>query len=140
MDLGFSYLAEPFGAAGSSTSLSTFGAPSPPARSYTPPDVMGSPVPYTHNLDSAETSDVLPSAGRGSRSSGSRSPPAVPYSAASVPRSHRFNPIAVPNSRVSARVAHKRRSSKSNDESDDEDDDFQPISNSTSNDAAARDS
>jgi hypothetical protein len=60
-----------------------------------------------------------------SRGSGSQSPPAVPYSA-TVPRSHRFNPIAVPPNRASARAAHKRRNSKVNDESDDDDEEFQP--------------
>ena len=64
--------------------------------------------------------------GRASRGSGTHSPPSVPY-AATIPRSHRFNPIAVPVNRTSGRAAaHKRRLSKSNDDSDDDDEEFNP--------------
>jgi hypothetical protein len=69
------------------------------------------------------------------------SPPSVPY-AATVPRSHRFNPIAVPASRTNAKaVAHKRRPSRSNDDSDDEDEEFNPGPTITgSGDSGPRDS
>lgn len=46
-----------------------------------------------------------------------------------MPRSHRFNPIAQPATRASARAVPKRRLSKRSgvdEDSDDEDDDFQP--------------
>ena len=121
----------------------SYGAPSPP-RPYSPSD-GASVAPQTlayNNLSAGEmSSDSLPSSGRISRGSGSHSPPAVPY-AATVPRSHRFNPIAVPANRPSRAAAHKRtRSTRSNDDSDDDDDEeFKPGSVAGSNDSAPRDS
>ncbi|TFK41910.1 hypothetical protein BDQ12DRAFT_346099 [Crucibulum laeve] len=103
---------------------------STPARPYTPADGASiSPPSLTYNLSAGElSSDGMPS-GRHSRGSGTHSPPAsIPY-AATVPRSHRFNPIPSPATRASVRATHRRRSSRSNDDSDDEDEDFQPISN-----------
>lgn len=109
-----------------SYSSPSFSAPSP-ARPYTPPDGASiSPPSLMYNSAGELSSDGMPSSGRHSRGSGTHSPPAsIPY-AATVPRSHRFNPIASPATRASIRGAHRRRSSRSNDDSDDEDDDFQP--------------
>jgi len=112
-------------------------AASSPARPYTPPDgVAISPPTLTYNLSGGEmSSDGAPS-GRLSRGSGTHSPPAsIPY-AATVPRSHRFNPIAMPATRANVR-AQRRRSTRSNDDSDDEDEEFQPASqqNATGNDS-----
>jgi hypothetical protein len=90
-------------------------------RPYTPPDGASiSPPSLSYGLSNAE----LSSDGTPSRASGSHSPPAtVPYPA-TVPRSHRFNPIAVPATRT--RATHSRRPSRSNDESDDDDEEFRP--------------
>ncbi|KAF9469709.1 hypothetical protein BDZ94DRAFT_1278880 [Collybia nuda] len=109
-----------------SYSSPSFSAPSP-ARPYTPPDGASiSPPSLMYNSAGELSSDGMPSSGRHSRGSGTHSPPAsIPY-AATVPRSHRFNPLASPATRASIRGAHRRRSSRSNDDSDDEDDDFQP--------------
>ncbi|THV06563.1 hypothetical protein K435DRAFT_743685 [Dendrothele bispora CBS 962.96] len=56
-------------------------------------------------------------------------PPTVPY-AATVPRSHRYNPIAAPPTRVSARaaVARGRRNSTSKSQNEDSDDEDAPVS------------
>ncbi|KAF8140666.1 hypothetical protein EV363DRAFT_1393561 [Boletus edulis] len=80
---------------------------------------------YTYRLPRAGelSSDGLTS-GRRSRGSGTHSPSSVhsvPY--ASVPRSHRFNPIAAPATRSAAKTP--RRKSR-NDDSDEDDDEFQP--------------
>jgi hypothetical protein len=102
---------------------------STPVRPYTPVDGASvSPPTLSYTLSAGElSSDGMPS-GRHSRGSGSNSPPVgIPY-AATVPRSHRFNPIAVPTARASVRAAHRRRSSRSNDDSDDEDEEFHPTS------------
>ncbi|KAF8079057.1 hypothetical protein FPV67DRAFT_1663712 [Lyophyllum atratum] len=74
---------------------------SPPARPYTPADGASlSPPTLSYTLSAGElSSDGMPS-GRHSRGSGSHSPPAIPY-AATVPRSHRFNPIMAPTTRAS---------------------------------------
>lgn len=90
---------------------------SSPARSYTPPSHGIYPAMLT-GLNPGETSSDGMRSGRASRGSGG-SP-----SLSSVPRSHRYNPIAVstPPARTMTR---KRRGSKSDDFSDD-DDDFQP--------------
>ncbi|KDR85641.1 hypothetical protein GALMADRAFT_375882 [Galerina marginata CBS 339.88] len=116
------------------TYSSSFSAPSPP-RSYSPSE-GGSVAPQTLAY-SELSSDGMPS-GRISRGSGSHSPPAVPY-AATIPRSHRFNPIAVPANRSSRAATHKRtRSTRSNDDSDDDDDEeFKPGSIAGSNDSSA---
>jgi hypothetical protein len=108
------------------SSSSTFSPPSPP-RSFSPADgIHASPPTLTYNISAGElSSDGMPT-GRASRGSGTHSPPSVPY-AATVPRSHRFNPIAVPANRTSAKAAaHKRRPSRSNDDSDDDDEEFNP--------------
>lgn len=104
---------------------SSMGAASP-ARPYTPPDGASiSPSTLNYNLSAGEMSSDNAS-GRVSRGSGTASPPAtVPYPA-TVPRSHRFNPIAATASSRPI-LRHKRRASRSNDESDDEDEDFQPL-------------
>jgi hypothetical protein len=96
-----------------------------PTRPYTPPDGASiSPPTLTYNLSAGELSSdsTPPSSGRNSRGSGTHSPPHVPYSA-TVPRSHRFNPIGVAANRPKAQ--HRRRASRDDDASDD-DDDFQP--------------
>ena len=109
------------------SSSSAFSPPSPP-RSFSPTDgIHASPPSLTYNISAGElSSDSMPT-GRASRGSGSHSPPSVPY-AATVPRSHRFNPIAVPPNRTNAKAAaHKRRpSTRSNDDSDDDDEEFNP--------------
>lgn len=95
------------------TSSYTTGTGSP-TRPYTPPSHGIYPAMLT-GLTPGETSSDSMRSGRASRSSES--------SLASVPRSHRYNPIAVtPPTRTTTR---KRRGSKSEDFSDD-DDDFQP--------------
>jgi len=92
-----------------------------PARPYTPTDnnIGISPPSLSYNLSGGElSSDGLPS-GRISRGSGSHSP-----SLASIPRSHRYNPVGNPATRPKA---PRRRSSKNEDSDDDEDDaDFHP--------------
>lgn len=107
---------------------------SSPARPYTPPDGQGISPPalagYTLSAGELSSDGMAPASGRLSRGSGTHSPPAsLPY-AATVPRSHRYNPIMAPATRASVRGAHKRRLSRSNDDSDEEDDDFQPAPNS----------
>ncbi|KAL0951717.1 hypothetical protein HGRIS_008393 [Hohenbuehelia grisea] len=98
-----------------------------PARPYTPPDGASiSPPSLTYNLSAGELSSDGMASGRRSRGSGTQSPANVPY-AATVPRSHRFNPMATPAARAT-RPVHRRKNSRANDDSDDEDDDFQPIS------------
>jgi len=101
------------------------------ARPYTPPDGAGISPAGLYNLSAGEmSSDGAPSGRRGSRGSGTNSPASsqgVSY-AATVPRSHRFNPIATPASRR----APKRKQSRDVD-SDDEDDDFQPTASASAN-------
>lgn len=95
-------------------------APSPPAE-------LGnvSPPMLTYNLSGGElSSDALPS-GRLSRSNGAHSPPNY----ATVPRSQRYNPIAVPANRPATRAAHRRKASRSttqDDSEDDDDEEFKP--------------
>jgi hypothetical protein len=96
-----------------------------PARPYTPTDnnVGISPPALSYNLSGGEMSSDGLQSGRISRGSGSHSPPFP----ASVPRSHRFNPMATPATRSKA---PRRRSSKNEDSDDDEDDaDFAPAAN-----------
>lgn len=106
---------------------------SSPARPYTPPDGASISPPalggYTLSAGELSSDGLPPTSGRASRGSGTHSPPAsLPYGA-TVPRSHRFNPIMAPATRASVRGTHRRRGSmRSNDDSDDEDDDFQPSS------------
>jgi hypothetical protein len=99
-------------------------APSP-ARPFTPADGVSPPALYS--LSAEDVSDHSSSSAR--RGSGSLSPPNVPYGTpASVPRSHRFNPIAAPVTRSSARPVPKRRASRRDEDSDEEDEEFQPSS------------
>ncbi|KAG6842392.1 hypothetical protein C0991_007522 [Blastosporella zonata] len=103
---------------------------SSPARPYTPEDGQSvSPPTLTYPLSAGElSSDGMPSGRRG------RGSP-IPY-AATVPRSHRFNPIVPPSARPAVRAQHKRRmSSRSNDDSDDEDEEFMPLPTSGGNDS-----
>ncbi|KAF7971261.1 hypothetical protein HWV62_21596 [Athelia sp. TMB] len=97
-----------------------------PARPFTPPDAGISP-PTLYPLSAGEMSSDGMQSGRLSRGSGSHSP-SFP---ASVPRSHRYNPIAAPATR--SKAAPRRRASKNDDsDDDDEDADFQPaITSST---------
>ena len=96
-----------------------------PIRPFTPTDNGISP-PTLYSLSAGEMSSDGLQSGRLSRGSGSHSPPFP----ASVPRSHRFNPIAAPPTRAKAPV--RRRSTKNDDSDDDEDDgDFQPAANNS---------
>lgn len=89
-------------------------------RSFTPAidGASISPPMLSYNLSAGEVSSDESHTGRRSRGAPSTPPPSVPY-AATIPRSHRYNPIAVPATRSSARAAaHKRRSSKSSNDPD----------------------
>lgn len=97
-----------------------------PARPFTPQDGVSPPALYSLSAEDISSDHSSSSVRRGS---GSISPPNVPYGAASVPRSHRFNPIAAPTTRSSSRSVPKRRASRRDDDSDEDDDDFQPSSN-----------
>jgi len=98
-----------------------------PARPFTPADGVSPPALYSLSAEDVSSDH---SSGSIRRGSGSISPPNVPYGApASVPRSHRFNPIATPVTRSSTRPAPKRRSSRRDDDSDEDDEDFQPSTN-----------
>jgi len=97
----------------------TYGSPSFPTK-FVPTDAVGICPPALYDLSSGEVSSDSTRPNRGA----SNSPPAGLGYSSSVPRSQRFNPIAVPPTR--ARIAQKRRASRSNDESDDEDEEFQP--------------
>ena len=106
-----------------------------PGRPYTPPDNGVSP-PAVYNLSAGELSSDSLTSGRRSRGSGTHSPASVnsvPY--ATVPRSHRFNPIAAPATRSVTKAA--RRKSR-NEDSDEEDDDFQPLPSSSNTTDARR--
>lgn len=98
------------------------------SRSYSPAAESASisPPTLTYHLSAGELSSD--DSGRQSRAD-NPTPPPVPYSA-TVPRSHRFNPLAIPATRSSARTAHKRRPSKSssNDRDSDaeEEEEYQP--------------
>jgi len=115
-----------------SNGLNDYAYPSPtsyaaaPARPFTPADGVSPPSLYTLSTEDVSSDH---SSGSVRRGSGSISPPNVPYGAASVPRSHRFNPISAPVTRSSTRAVPKRRASRRDDDSDDDDEDFQPISN-----------
>ncbi|KAJ3762200.1 hypothetical protein EV361DRAFT_974583 [Lentinula raphanica] len=90
-------------------------------RPFTPADNASiSPPTLTYSLSNADASSDEQHSGRHSRGSNPSPPPSVPY-AATVPRSHRFNPIGVPPpTRTSARAASKRRNSKTTNEDSDE--------------------
>ncbi|KAI6153983.1 hypothetical protein BKA82DRAFT_4096075 [Pisolithus tinctorius] len=107
-----------------------------PGRSYTPADNSGISPPAVYNMSAAELSSDSLTSGRRSRGSGTHSPASVhsvPF--ATVPRSHRFNPIAAPPTRSAAKSA--RRKSR-NEDSDDEDEDFQPATNNSGSTDARR--
>lgn len=110
--------------------LSEYGYPSyttSPARPFTPADGISPPALYSLSTEDVSSDHSSGSARRGS---GSMSPPNVPYGAASVPRSHRFNPLAPPPvTRSSTRAVPKRRASRREDDSDEDDDEFQPSAN-----------
>ncbi|KAF9486518.1 hypothetical protein BDN70DRAFT_926745 [Pholiota conissans] len=118
-------------------SSSTF-APSPPNAFSSQEEENNGVAPQAlfYGLSGGEMSDGMASAnGRVSRGSGSRSPAGASFGA-TVPRSQRFNPIAVPASRPTTRAqvaaSHRRsKSSKSNDidSDDDEDEEFKPTGN-----------
>ncbi|KAG7099809.1 hypothetical protein E1B28_001620 [Marasmius oreades] len=101
---------------------------SPLETTVVSPPLLG----YTLSAAGDASSDEQRSnSGRHSRGSNHTPPPTVPY-AATVPRSHRYNPIAVPShvtapsaTRASVRRARTTRSNtmRSNDESDIEEDD-----------------
>ncbi|KAF8120119.1 hypothetical protein EV363DRAFT_1481189 [Boletus edulis] len=94
-----------------------------PGRPYTPPDNGISP-PAVYNLSGGELSSDGLTSGRHSRGSGTHSPSSVhsvPY--ASVPRSHRFNLIMAPATRLAAKTPRRK---SHNDDSDEDNDEFQP--------------
>jgi len=124
--MGFNSLNLTTGMTDYTYATSSYTTTASPARPYTPPDGASiSPPTLTYGLSAGEMSSDSLTSGRRSRGSGASTPPQnIPY-AATVPRSHRFNPIAAPAARVT-RSAHRRKSSRSNDDSDEEDDDFQP--------------
>ncbi|KAI0081120.1 hypothetical protein K474DRAFT_1704143 [Panus rudis PR-1116 ss-1] len=88
-----------------------------PGRSYTPTGI------FPGALNGDLSSDSLPS-GRSRRGSGAGSPgPAVPPgNPASIPRSHRFNPMAATVTRSSTRQQKKRAKGSDDFDSDDGDD------------------
>lgn len=113
---------------------------SSPERSYTPPDGASmSPPALSYNISNGDLVSEGPSSGRHSRNSSTGSAASVSY-AATVPRSHRFNPIGVPANRPTLRT--RRRNSKAADEApvdvaamdaeEDDDEEFQPPPPSTS--------
>jgi hypothetical protein len=84
-----------------------------PERSFTPQEGQSlSPPTLSYNLSSGDVVPEVPS-GRHSRNSSASSTAGVSY-AATVPRSHRFNPIGVPANRPTLRA--RRRSSKASDD------------------------
>ncbi|KAF7793474.1 hypothetical protein EIP86_004586 [Pleurotus ostreatoroseus] len=103
---------------------STYAGSSP--RPYTPTGIFPGAI---SDLGPGELSSDSVTSNRSRRGSGAASPP--PGSLAAIPRSHRFNPLAVPP-RVSPRQTKKR--SKGSDIDSDNDDDFTPANpNMTSN-------
>jgi Helix-loop-helix DNA-binding domain len=95
-----------------------------PARPFTPPDGAGISPAGLYSLSAGEMSSDGTQSGRRSRGSGTHSPASsqgVPY-AATVPRSHRFNPIAAPPTRR----APKRKATRNDMDSDEDDDEFHP--------------
>lgn len=113
-----------------------------PERSYTPPEGPSlSPPALSYNLSGGDVVPEVPS-GRHSRNSSAGSAAGVSY-AATVPRSHRFNPIGVAANRPTLRA--RRRSSKTSDDGhieaagldaeEEDDEEFQPppLANSQAN-------
>ncbi|EKM84007.1 hypothetical protein AGABI1DRAFT_110609 [Agaricus bisporus var. burnettii JB137-S8] len=118
-----------------------------PERSYTPPEGPSlSPPALSYNLSGGDVVPEVPS-GRHSRNSSAGSAAGVSY-AATVPRSHRFNPIGVAANRPTLRA--RRRSSKTSDDGhieaagldaeEEDDEEFQPppLANSQANNDARR--
>jgi hypothetical protein len=94
------------------------------SSNYTAEPASISPPTLTYHLSGGEMSSDDTASSRRSRAGNSPSP--VPYSA-TVPRSHRFNPISVPPTRASARAAAKRRATKESHDSDaEEEEDYHP--------------
>ncbi|ETW86835.1 hypothetical protein HETIRDRAFT_437588 [Heterobasidion irregulare TC 32-1] len=100
-----------------------------PARPFTPTHIY---PPVLSNLSAGEMSSDSMQSGRTSRGSGTHSP-----SLATVPRSHRYNPMSVMPPRTSGTRERKRRASKHEDFSDD-DDDFQPVQTSNASNEVRR--
>jgi hypothetical protein len=122
-----------------SSSPASFNPSASPARPYTPEDGASiAPPSLSYNLSGGDLSSDCMTSGRRSRGSGSPSPPQTISYAATVPRSHRFNPIAAPTTRSAGRAAHRRRSSRSNDDSDEDDDDFPATINMSAGGADSR--
>lgn len=102
-----------------------YGAPAyttSPPRSFSPAvePASISPPTLSYHLSAGEvSSDESHMATAGRRSRGSPAP-SIPY-ASTVPRSHRYNPIAIPATRANTRAAHRRRASKSNEPEHDSD-------------------
>lgn len=124
-----SSLMEPF-----SSNYTTSGAyTTSPPRPYSPAvESAGiSPPTLSYHLSAAELSSDESRSTSGRRSRGENpTPPPVPY-AATVPRSHRYNPLAIPATRSSTRAAHKRRNSKSSQDHDsdaEEEEEYHPSS------------
>jgi hypothetical protein len=100
-------------------------------RPFTPPDGVGVSPAGLYNLSAGEISSDGTQSGRRSRGSGTHSPASshgVSYPA-SVPRSHRFNPIAV----APTRRAPKRKATRNDVDSDEEDEDFLPMATTSAN-------
>lgn len=115
-----------------------------PERSFTPPQGPSLSPALSYNLSGGDVVPDVPS-GRHSRNSSAGSAAGISY-AATVPRSHRFNPIGVPANRPTLRA--RRRSSKASDDGhmdaatvegeEEDDEEFQPpptTNNQANNDA-----
>jgi len=100
---------------GTYTSGGSYIATVSPSRPYTPSSGVFPAA--LSNLSAGELSSDSMQSARRSRGGGAQSP------SPAVPRSHRFNPIAAPPSRMSTRERTKRKSKSSD---SDDDDDFQP--------------
>jgi hypothetical protein len=126
--MDFNALVEPFASGNYTAAGANYTTASPP-RSFSPAveSASISPPTLTYHLSAGE----MDSDDSGRRSRGENpTPPPVPYSA-SIPRSHRYNPLAIPATRSSARAAHKRRHSKSSNDHDsdaEEEEEYQPSS------------
>jgi Helix-loop-helix DNA-binding domain len=114
-----------------SYSTGAYTTTSAPARPFTPPDGAGISPAGLYTLSAGELSSDGTQSGRRSRGSGTHSPASsqgISYPA-TVPRSHRFNPMAAPTTRRTP----KRKASRNDVDSDDEDDDFQPTASNSAN-------
>lgn len=118
----------------SSTPNYTTGSPN---RSFTPSNAGGIYPGALSNLSAGELSSDSAASNRGRRGSGTMSPAPAPGSLATVPRSHRFNPLAataIPP-RSSTRQQKKRAKGIPDEFASDDDDDFNPVITATSNEA-----